>query len=82
MLESKKLVTSIETIFFMLGSLFTVFIYTGRVIYAQAMVQCAAFGCNNKSGNPGVEGSGRVHCFHSFLIKRPPLLKKRLTKLD
>ena len=33
------------------------------------MVQCAAFGCNNKSTNPCVEGSGTVHSFHFFLIK-------------
>ena len=30
------------------------------------MVQCAAFGCNNKRTNPGVEGSGRINSFHSF----------------
>ena len=29
----------------------------------------AAVGCNNKSTNPGVEGSGRVEYTHSFLIK-------------
>ena len=66
----------------MLGSLFIVFVRVGRVIYAQTMVQCAAFGCNNKSSNPDVERSDRVHSFHSFPIKRPPLLKKWLTKLD
>ena len=29
------------------------------------MVPCAAFGCNNKSSNPGVEGSGKMHSFRS-----------------
>ena len=48
---------------------------------AQNMVQCAAFGCNHNSGNPGVEVSGRVHSFHSFPIKRPPLLKKWLANI-
>ena len=38
--------------------------------HAQNMVQCAAFGCNHNSGNPGVEVSVRVHFFHSFPIKR------------
>ena len=45
------------------------------------MVQCAAFGCNHNSGNPGVQGSGRVHSFHSFPIKRPLLLKKWLANI-
>ena len=48
---------------------------------AQNMVQCAAFGCNHNSGNPGVEVSGSVHSFHSFPIKRPPLLKKWLANI-
>ena len=81
MLGSKKLVMPIETSF-QCWAVFIVFASDGRVIYGQTMVQCAAFGCNNKSGNPGVEGSGKVHSFHSFPIKRPPLLKKWLTKLD
>ena len=45
------------------------------------MVQCAAFGCNHNSGNPGVEVSVRVHSFHSFPIKRPLLLKKWLANI-
>ena len=49
--------------------------------HAQNMVQCAAFGCNHNSGNPGVEVSVRVHSFHSFPIKRPLLLKKWLANI-
>ena len=45
------------------------------------MVQCAAFGCNHNSGNPGVEVGVRVHSFHSFPIKRPLLLKKWLANI-
>ena len=45
------------------------------------MVQCAAFGCNHNSGNPGVGGSDRVLSFHSFPIKRPLLLKKWLVNI-
>ena len=68
--------TSIETSFPCWGSLFIIFVRVGRVIYALTMVQCAAFGCNNKNGNPGVEGSGRAHSFHYFPIKRLPLLTR------
>ena len=64
----------------MLASLFIVRV--GRVIIAQTMVLCAAFGFNNKRGNPDVEGIGRVHSFHSIPIKEPPVLKKWLTKPD
>ena len=68
----------------MLGRLFIIFVRVGHVIYVQTIVQCAAFGCNNEIGNSGVEGSGRiiVYSFHSFQIKRPPLLKRWVTKLD
>ena len=46
------------------------------------MVQCAAFGRNNKSSNPCVEGVVVIHTFHSFPIKWPELLKNCVTKLD
>ena len=39
----------------------------------------AAVGCNNKSTNPGVEGSGRIHSFFSDQVA---LLKNWLSKLD
>ena len=41
----------------MLGSLLIIFARIGRAIYAQTMVELTVFGCNNKSSNPGVEGS-------------------------
>ena len=43
-------------LFHAIRRLVIVFVRVGHVIYAQTMVQCAAFGCNNKSDNPGVEG--------------------------
>ena len=70
---SEKEVMSIETTltYWAVFSLWFIELHSGRSRYAAhcTMVQCAAFGCNNKSTNPGVEGSGRIHSFHSFLIK-------------
>ena len=66
---SQKEVTSIETTFPWWAVFSLWFVCVGRVIHAQTMVQRAAFGCNNKSSNPDVEGSGRIHSFHSFPIK-------------
>ena len=44
------------------------FVRVGRVIHAQTTVPCAAFGCNNKSRNPGVEGIVTEYT-HSLLFR-------------
>ena len=66
---SQKEVTSIETTLTYWAVFSLWFVRVGRVIHEQTMMPCAAFGLNNKSSNPCVERSGRIHSFPSFPIK-------------
>ena len=65
---SQKEVTSIETTFPRWAVFSLWFVLVGRVIRAQTTVPCAAFGCTNKSSNPGVEGIV-VEYTHSLLFR-------------